>query len=61
MIPSTLKQESVREHSIFNKQGLEPLLRQIENITNKDVLQIEKDIEINIHLPNRISLNIVVK
>ena len=61
MIPSTPKQESVREHYPFltSKARLRALLRQNENITNKDVLQLE--IEINTRLPNRISLNIVVK
>ena len=39
---------------------LRALVRQNENITNKDVLQIEKDIEINTRLPNRISLNIII-
>jgi hypothetical protein len=42
MIPSTPKLESVREHSplLTSKARLRALLRQNENITNKDVLQL---------------------
>lgn len=49
MIPSTPKQESVREHYPFltSKARLRVLLRQNENITNKGCSSIEKDIEIN--------------
>ena len=44
MIPSTPKQESVREHYPFltSKARLRALLRQIENITNKDVLELRR-------------------
>jgi hypothetical protein len=41
---STLRQESVREHYPFltSKARLRALLRQNENITNKDVLQLRR-------------------
>ena len=44
MIPSTPKQESVREHYPFltSRARLRAILRQIENITNKDVLQLRR-------------------
>ena len=44
MIPSTPKQESVREHYplLTSKARLRALLRQNENITNKDVLQLRR-------------------
>jgi hypothetical protein len=44
MIPSTPKQESVGEHYPFltSKARLRALLRQNENITNKDVLQLRR-------------------
>jgi hypothetical protein len=44
MIPSTPKLESVREHYplLTSKARLRALLRQNENITNKDVLQLRR-------------------
>jgi len=44
MIPSTPKQESVREHYPFltSKARLRVLLRQNENMANKDVLRLRR-------------------